>query len=89
MYKDSITKKKTHYFVYLLGKLAEKILIQQFGSSKVFIKSATQVMEGSDHSTNAISSSNFIEEAIQVSNCGYEYGTCWGQKVYFFNICKI
>jgi hypothetical protein len=47
----------------------------------VFIKSATQVMEGSDHCTNAISSSNFIEEAIQVSNCEYEYGTCWGKQV--------
>ncbi|XP_045805954.1 cellulose synthase-like protein B4 [Trifolium pratense] len=63
------------------GKLAEKILIQQFGSSKEFIKSATQAIEGSDHSTNGISSSNFIEEAIQVSNCGYEYDTCWGKKM--------
>ncbi|MCI02532.1 cellulose synthase-like protein H1-like, partial [Trifolium medium] len=62
-------------------KLAEKILIQQFGSSKEFIKSATQAIEESDHSTNGISSSNFIEEAIQVSNCGYEYGTCWGKKM--------
>ncbi|GAU17127.1 hypothetical protein TSUD_106260 [Trifolium subterraneum] len=62
------------------GKLADKILIQQFGSSNEFIKSATKVMEGSDHSTNEISSSNFIEEAIQVSNCGYEYGTCWGKQ---------
>ncbi|WJX69064.1 hypothetical protein P8452_53363 [Trifolium repens] len=63
------------------GKLAEKILIQQFGSSKEFVKSATHAMEGSDYSTNDISPSNFIEEAIRISDCGYEYGTDWGKKM--------
>ncbi|PNX82564.1 cellulose synthase-like protein h1-like, partial [Trifolium pratense] len=62
------------------GKLAEKILIQQFGSSNEFVKSATHAMEGSDYSTNGISPSNFIEEAIRISDCGYEYGTDWGKK---------
>ncbi|KAK2370181.1 cellulose synthase protein H1 [Trifolium repens] len=63
------------------GKLAEKILTQQFGSSKEFVKSATHAMEGSDYSTNDISPSNFIEEAIRISDCGYEYGTDWGKKM--------
>ncbi|CAJ2660282.1 unnamed protein product [Trifolium pratense] len=63
------------------GKLAEKILIQQFGSSNEFVKSVTHAMEGSDYSTNGISPSNFIEEAIRISDCGYEYGTDWGKKM--------
>ncbi|XP_045804574.1 cellulose synthase-like protein B4 [Trifolium pratense] len=63
------------------GKLAEKILIQQFGSSNEFVKSATHAMEESDYSTNGISLSNFIEEAIRISDCGYEYGTDWGKKM--------
>ncbi|AES67199.2 putative cellulose synthase (UDP-forming) [Medicago truncatula] len=63
------------------AKLAENILIQQFGSSKKFVKSATQVMEGNDYSTHGNSPSNFIEEAIKVSDCEYEYGTCWGKQM--------
>jgi hypothetical protein len=60
-------------------------LIQQFGSSKEFVKSATHAMEGSDYSTNDISPSNFIEEAIRISDCGYEYGTDWGKKVSYIS----
>ncbi|XP_004487424.1 cellulose synthase-like protein B4 isoform X2 [Cicer arietinum] len=64
------------------GKLTEKKLIQQFGSSKEFVKSATHAFERSDYSTNnGISLSNFIEEAIQVSDCGYDNGTSWGKKM--------
>jgi len=64
------------------------MLIQQFGSSKKFVKSATQVMEGSDYSTNGISTSNLIEEAIKVSDCGYEDGTSWGKQVHFSVFAK-
>jgi hypothetical protein len=42
-------------------------------------------MEGSDYSTNDISPSNFIEEAIRISDCGYEYGTDWGKKVSYIS----
>lgn len=52
------------------------------------MKSATQVMEGNDYSTHGISPSNFIEEAIKVSDCEYEYGTCWGKQVYFSVFAK-
>lgn len=73
----------------LVGKLTEKKLIQQFGSSKEFVKSATHAFERSDYSTNnGISLSNFIEEAIQVSDCGYDNGTSWGKKVSFINNYK-
>ncbi|GAU23106.1 hypothetical protein TSUD_305530 [Trifolium subterraneum] len=51
-----------------------------------FVKSATRAMEWSDYFTNGISPSNFIEEAIRISDCGYEYGTDWGKKVIWINI---
>ncbi|CAK8535497.1 unnamed protein product [Lathyrus sativus] len=64
------------------GKLAEKTLIQQFGSSNEFLKSVTHAFEGSDYSSsNSISPSNFIDSAIQVSDCGYESGTSWGTRM--------
>ncbi|KAJ1400053.1 Nucleotide-diphospho-sugar transferase [Sesbania bispinosa] len=63
------------------GKIVEKTLIQQFGSSKKFIKSAIHALEGSAYSTNDDSPSNFIDAAIQVSDCGYEHGTCWGKQM--------
>ncbi|XP_027339841.1 cellulose synthase-like protein B4 [Abrus precatorius] len=63
------------------GKLPEKILMQQFGCSKEFIKSATHAVQGSAYYANDISPSKFIEAAIQVANCGYEYGTSWGNKI--------
>ncbi|KAK7324810.1 hypothetical protein VNO77_28665 [Canavalia gladiata] len=63
------------------GKLAEKMLIKQFGSSKEFIISAAHALEGSAYSADDISPSKFIEAATQVANCGYEYGTSWGNKL--------
>jgi len=70
-------------------------LIQQFGSSKEFVKSVTHAFEGSDNSIDDISPSNLLDSAIQVSDCGYEYGTCWGKQVSYINkfifqtnICK-
>ncbi|TKY48723.1 Cellulose synthase protein H1 [Spatholobus suberectus] len=63
------------------GKLGEKILMQQFGSSKEFVKSTALALEGKAYFPNDISPSNFIEAAIQVAGCGYEYGTLWGKKI--------
>ncbi|KAK7261124.1 hypothetical protein RIF29_27428 [Crotalaria pallida] len=57
-----------------------KILMQQFGSSKEFLKSAAGAFEGNSHSSSDISPSSFIEAAIQVSDCAYENGTSWGQQ---------
>ncbi|KAK7324809.1 hypothetical protein VNO77_28664 [Canavalia gladiata] len=63
------------------GKAADKILVQQFGSSKELVKSVAHALEGSTYSLNDISPSSFIEAATQVGNCGYEYGTCWGKQM--------
>ncbi|KAK7335583.1 hypothetical protein VNO80_27507 [Phaseolus coccineus] len=63
------------------GKSEENILIQQFGSSKEFIKSAAHVVGGSGYSANDITPSNFIEAATQVANCEYECGTFWGKQL--------
>lgn len=57
------------------------MLIQQFGSSKEFVKSVTHAFEGSGNSIDGISPSNLLDKAIQVSDCGYEYGTSWGKQV--------
>ncbi|KAJ1400051.1 Nucleotide-diphospho-sugar transferase [Sesbania bispinosa] len=62
-------------------KLADKILMQQFGSSKEFVKSAAHALEGYAYSPNDISPSNFIQTAIQVADCGYENGTSWGNQI--------
>ncbi|XP_019447721.1 PREDICTED: cellulose synthase-like protein B4 isoform X1 [Lupinus angustifolius] len=58
-----------------------KISMQQFGSSKEFFKSAIGALEGNAYSSKQISPSNFIEEAIQVSDCAYENGTSWGKQL--------
>ncbi|RDY01531.1 Cellulose synthase-like protein H1, partial [Mucuna pruriens] len=63
------------------GKIGEKILIQQFGSSKEFLKSTAHALDGIAYFANDISPSNFIEAAIEVAGCGYEYGTFWGKKI--------
>ncbi|KEH39004.1 cellulose synthase H1-like protein [Medicago truncatula] len=63
------------------GKITEKMLIQQFGSSKEFVKSVTHAFEGSGNSIDGISPSNLLDKAIQVSDCGYEYGTSWGKQM--------
>ena len=56
--------------------------MQQFGSSKEFVKSAAHALEGRAYCTNDITPSNFIETAIQLSDCVYESGTCWGKQVH-------
>ncbi|KAK7375197.1 hypothetical protein VNO78_35890 [Psophocarpus tetragonolobus] len=63
------------------GKLGERILIQQFGSSKEFVNSATKALDGKAYFPNDNSPSNFTEAAVQVAGCGYEYGTLWGKKI--------
>ncbi|KAL9322591.1 hypothetical protein ACSQ67_010644 [Phaseolus vulgaris] len=68
------------------GKSEENILIQQFGSSKEFIKSAARVVGGSGYSANDITPSNFIEAATQVANCEYECGTFWVGLVVWINL---
>ncbi|XP_029131075.1 cellulose synthase-like protein H2 [Cajanus cajan] len=62
------------------GKLVEEISIQQFGRSKEFVNSAADALEGSAYFANDIHS-NLIEAATQVADCGYEYGTCWGEQM--------
>ncbi|KAK7272277.1 hypothetical protein RJT34_28774 [Clitoria ternatea] len=63
------------------GILADDILTQQFGSSNEFVKSAACALQGSRNYPEDISPSNFIEEAITVTNCAYEYGTYWGKEM--------
>ena len=72
---------QVYCFVSSAGKLEENILIQQFGSSKEFIKSAAHVLGGSAYSANDITPSNFLEATTQVANCDYECGTFWGKQV--------
>ncbi|RDX62085.1 Cellulose synthase-like protein H1, partial [Mucuna pruriens] len=62
------------------GKLTENILIEQLGSSKEFVTSASHALEGSAYFGND-TPSNFIEAAREVANCRYEYGTCWGKQM--------
>ncbi|XP_027339839.1 cellulose synthase-like protein B4 isoform X2 [Abrus precatorius] len=63
------------------GKLVNKILTQQFGSSKDYVKSVAHALEGSTYPENDISPSHFIEAATQVANCEYENGTYWGKQM--------
>ncbi|XP_027339836.1 cellulose synthase-like protein B4 isoform X2 [Abrus precatorius] len=63
------------------GKVADEILTQQFGSSKTFVKSVAHALDRSSYSPNNISPSNFVEAAIEVADCGYEYETSWGKHM--------
>ncbi|XP_047181632.1 cellulose synthase-like protein H1 isoform X1 [Vigna umbellata] len=64
------------------GKLGEKkLLTQQFGSSKEFVKSADRALDWKTDFHNDTSPSDCIETAIQVAGCEYECGTCWGEKI--------
>ncbi|QCE09538.1 cellulose synthase A [Vigna unguiculata] len=64
------------------GKLGEKkLLTQQFGSSKEFIKSADHALDWKTNFHNDSSPSDCIEEAVQVAGCEYECGTWWGEKI--------
>ncbi|XP_020238415.1 cellulose synthase-like protein H1 [Cajanus cajan] len=85
---NTVHRRKTIYGLYpeefgsgIKERLVENILMQQFGSSKEFAKSAVSALEDSAHSANDITPSNLIEAATQVANCGYEHGTCWGKQM--------
>ncbi|MED6182631.1 hypothetical protein PIB30_030370 [Stylosanthes scabra] len=64
-------------------KLAESVLIKQFGSSNQFVKSVATALEGNNSYSpnNDRSPSNFIKEAIKVSDCEYEHDTIWGNQM--------
>ncbi|XP_057729313.1 cellulose synthase-like protein B4 [Arachis stenosperma] len=63
-------------------KLAESVLIKQFGSSNEFVKSVASALEGNSYSPNDDRSpSNFIKEATKVSDCKYEHDTSWGSEM--------
>ncbi|KAM0002553.1 putative cellulose synthase (UDP-forming) [Helianthus debilis subsp. tardiflorus] len=53
-----------------------------FGKSFELRDSAAQILSGSNPNIeNQRSPSSFIEAAIDVASCSYEYGTQWGKKV--------
>jgi len=60
------------------GKFSEKKRI--FGSSKGFVESATDALEG-----KTLAPSNniwkYVEAAKEVASCEYEYDTAWGKEV--------
>lgn len=73
----------------LAGNIVEDELLKKFGNSKEFIKSAAQTLKGKTggYSSNI---SRSLDEAHRVADCGYEYGSSWGDEVSIKNkICKI
>ncbi|KAF5950090.1 hypothetical protein HYC85_012083 [Camellia sinensis] len=63
-------------------KLSKEALLETFGRSMEFTKSAANILSGlrtSSISPNNISSC--IETAHQVAGCDYEYGSSWGREV--------
>jgi len=60
------------------GKLSEKERI--FGSSKRFVESATNALEGKTLASNNNIWKN-VEAAKEVGTCEYDYGTAWGKQV--------
>ncbi|KAJ7981274.1 Cellulose synthase [Quillaja saponaria] len=61
--------------------LSENELVRNFGSSREFINTAADALEGTTYSPPHHNLSNSIESANQVAGCGYEYGTGWGSQV--------
>ncbi|KAL9457496.1 hypothetical protein AB3S75_006527 [Citrus x aurantiifolia] len=62
------------------GNIVEDELLKKFGNSKEFTKSAAQTLEGKTggYSSNI---SRSLDEAHRVADCGYEYGSSWGDEV--------
>ncbi|XP_015580966.1 cellulose synthase-like protein B4 [Ricinus communis] len=58
---------------------SDKELLNIFGNSMEFIKSAAQALQGKTTSPRNLS--NLVETEYQVAGCGYEYGTAWGTEV--------
>ncbi|KAK3404472.1 hypothetical protein EUGRSUZ_K00778 [Eucalyptus grandis] len=61
------------------GELTKENLLNEFGSSKQFINSAAQALQGNSNHLEDLSSS--LETVHQVASCTYEYDTDWGQKI--------
>ncbi|KAL9457494.1 hypothetical protein AB3S75_006525 [Citrus x aurantiifolia] len=55
-------------------------LLQKFGNSNEFIKSAVDALEGKNTGFSS-NLSDSLKAANQVAGCGYEYGSSWGKKV--------
>ncbi|KAL2331853.1 hypothetical protein Fmac_019434 [Flemingia macrophylla] len=72
-------------FVQCFQQFYDGIKDDPFGNQWVvayeeLIKSAAHPLEGKANFANDMSPSNFIEAAIEVAGCGYEYSTLWGKK---------
>ncbi|THG13570.1 hypothetical protein TEA_007833 [Camellia sinensis var. sinensis] len=62
-------------------KLSKEALLQTFGRSMEFTKSAAKILSGIK--TSSIGPkiiSSYIETAYQVAGCDYEYGSSWGRE---------
>ncbi|KAI8011387.1 Cellulose synthase-like protein B6 [Camellia lanceoleosa] len=62
-------------------KLSKEALLETFGRSIEFTKSAAKILSGMK--TSSISPNNIsscIETAYQVAGCDYEYGSSWGRE---------
>ncbi|XP_076930031.1 cellulose synthase-like protein H1 isoform X2 [Bidens hawaiensis] len=64
------------------GTYSNEDLHKIFGTSTELRESAAQMLlESNSKIENQGSPSNFIEAAIHVASCSYEYGTSWGKQV--------
>ncbi|KAJ9560960.1 hypothetical protein OSB04_006120 [Centaurea solstitialis] len=64
------------------GNLDNEYLHKMFGKSTEMRESAAQALSGSNSKMeNRRIPSSFVEAAIQVAGCSYEYGTAWGKKM--------
>ncbi|KAI3675198.1 hypothetical protein L1987_84784 [Smallanthus sonchifolius] len=62
--------------------MSNEDLHKMFGKSVELRESAAQILsESNSKIENRRSPSNFIEAAIHVASCSYEYGTSWGKQV--------
>ena len=66
------------------GKAWEQELLKSFGKSKALAKSAALTFEDNACGYHLKGLMNNLEAANQVAGCGYEIGTAWGSKVFFF-----
>ncbi|KAI3769660.1 hypothetical protein L6452_00769 [Arctium lappa] len=64
------------------GNMDSENLHKMFGKSIEMRESAAQALSGSNAKIeNRGTPSSFIEAAIQVAGCSYEYGTSWGKQI--------
>ncbi|KAL4379756.1 hypothetical protein GQ457_02G029730 [Hibiscus cannabinus] len=60
------------------GKSGEYELMKKFGKSREFMESATHALRGEKGIRPKLSDS--LEDALQVADCNYEFGSTWGSK---------